>query len=573
MNSALLRQQNTLSLLSQQLSSSKQHNTLTEYTPTEAHNILDLQNGVTQKDGYISAISNVQQRLSMYDTTMTDIEKFAAQGISLATQNQTFDSTKVDNVDLQATNYLKELTNDLNQQIGGRYIYSGTRYNKAPVIDLSTVTGTPTATPTSNSALPTYDVDYNNATSFQINSTPSNNLTIGNVGIAWSTLATGGPVANVLVNGVPTALTTPVALPAAATPTALANNVATLFNAIATDPVLAGQGISQLSITAASGAVTMNFNGSTPLPVQPTTGGTAGQITWLGGPKPDGTISETFTSPAFTLTGLPTGNFKISNVSIPWSDIAAGSVTSVDVAGSPFPVTVSGLSTGGTTADLTANLASVLNQIASQVPAGSNLSTLSANATGTGVSLNWGAGTPQAVTPDGSPGGSTGEILWDLGSTPDGTVTQTPSSSIPAWTEDTALIDSGFSVQYGITSNDPAFQKLINGLRFINAAVTAGKAGNTATYQSDMQQASTLLTDALAGIQSLHSQAINNQNTMKNETDLHNQNITDLKNQLTNIQQVNLTQVGTEINLLQTQMQASYSSTASIQQLSLVKYL
>ena len=73
MNSALLRQQNTLSLLSQQLSSSKQHGTLTEYTPTEAHNILDLQNGVTQREGYNSAISNVQQRLSMYDTTMADV--------------------------------------------------------------------------------------------------------------------------------------------------------------------------------------------------------------------------------------------------------------------------------------------------------------------------------------------------------------------------------------------------------------------------------------------------------------------------------------------------------------------
>jgi flagellar hook-associated protein 3 FlgL len=142
-----------------------------------------------------------------------------------------------------------------------------------------------------------------------------------------------------------------------------------------------------------------------------------------------------------------------------------------------------------------------------------------------------------------------------------------------SYTADSAVIDSGFTVSYGISSNDPSFQRLINGLRYINAAVTAGKGGDNATYQADMQQASSMLGTSLTGIQTLHTNVAGNQNTLTQQTKTQNADITSLSDQISNIQQVDLTKVGTEINLLQTQLQASYSATASLEQLSLVKYL
>jgi flagellin-like hook-associated protein FlgL len=575
MTTSLQSEQTTLSLLSQELASGQQNNDLTAYAPTDAHNILDFQNVVAQRQSYISSIQTVQTRLSLYDTSMTDIENIAAQAQALSTENQSFSAATAANLLATSKSYLSQVTDDLNQQVSGRYIYSGTRYTVKPVIDLNTVPGAPVNTTTTPPALPPYDSQYNTATQFSVNNTPpSGTLKVGNIGIAWSQLsnnATGNVVYT--INGV--------AQPAIAVPGLINGNTATdlASNAAATLTALSGflpavDGISGLTTTAAGPDVIFAFGNTNPLPVTPDGGaGTVGDTTWLGGPLPDGTTAQLFTNPTFTVNATPTGNFSIgtgaSQVLIKWSDLAAGKVTSVMVGGVATPVTVNGLSTGGTTAELAGNLSSTLNQLAAAGIGG--LNNLTSTSTGPNVSISFGASPAETITPDAS--GLTGEITWTQGSTPDGTVTQTPSSSTAAYTADTVLIDSNFSVTYGISSDDPSFQKLINGLRFITTAVAAGQAGNPATYQADMQQASTLIASGLAGIQGLHSQVANNQNILTQETTNQNADITNLKNQLTNIQQVNLSQVGTELNLLQTQIQASYSATASIEKLSLVSYL
>jgi len=444
----LQAQQTTLSLLSQQLSSGQKSSNLTDYSPTDASNLVNFQNGILQKQAFVSGINNVQARLSSYDTTMTDMEKIASQASTLASQNAAFSATTAPNIAASATNFLKQLTDDLNQQVSGRYIYSGARYNTAPVVDLTTVSGTPSATPTTSPALPSYDTQFSNATSFTVNGStaPTGKLTIGNVAIPWSQIVAGS-ITSVYLNGSGTATTlgAAIALPnaSATTATQYAANAAAAINGVAADTtdVPGSFGISALTASPSSGTLTLNFNGTAPLSVTPNQGGTSGQITWVGG------------------------------------------------------------------------------------------------------------------------------------STPDGTVAQTPNSAASAYTADTALLDANFSISYGVSSNDPSFQKLINGMRFINSAVTAGQGGDTATYKANMQQAAVLINAGLAGLQTIHANVASNQNTLKQQVIAKNADITSLKNQITNISQVDLTQVGTELNLLQTQLQASYSSTASLQNLSLVKYL
>lgn len=447
MTNSLVAQQITLTKLSDELATSKKNSDLTDYNPTDAHNILDLQNGVTHKQSFLTSINTVQTRLSMYDSSLTDIESLSAQANSLATQNQAYDPTKVDNVQQQAVNLLRQLSNDLNLQVGGRFIYAGARYSTQPVTDLSTLTGAPAASPTTSPALPSYDSQFSNATSFTVNSAtaPTGNFNVGNVAISWSEIA-AGQITDVYLNGssTPTALGSAITLPniPASTAGEYADNLSSAINGVAADTtdVPSSFGIASLTASATNGSVTLNFNGTAPLSVTPTDG-------------------------------------------------AANTIT------------------------------------------------------------------------------------WNDPGTPDGTVAQTPNSSAPAYALDSVLIDTNYNITYGITSNDPNFQKLVNGLRFMVDAVNSGKAGDTATYQSEMTQAASLIKDAASGIQVLHSQVASNQNTLTQETTVQNADITSLTNQLDDIQKVDLTQVGTEINLLQTQLQASYSATSSLEKLSLVKYL
>jgi flagellar hook-associated protein 3 FlgL len=266
----------------------------------------------------------------------------------------------------------------------------------------------------------------------------------------------------------------------------------------------------------------------------------------------------------------------MGNTTIAWGGLEGASATSpvsIIVNGSPQTVAVAGLSTAATPTAYASNLALTLNAIAASgnASAGGVPSTLTASASTGTVTLDLGGAAPNSVTPDA--GGTSGETTWVGGSTPDGTVAQTPNSSTSAYTLDSALIDSNYSITYGVSSNDPSFQKLVSGLRFITTACAAGSAGNTALYQTDMQQAATLINAGLAGIQTLHAQVASNQNTMTQQTTTQNTDITTLKNQIADITSVDLTTVGAEINTLQTQLQASYSATATIEKLSLVNYL
>ena len=125
-------------------------------------------------------------------------------------------------------------------------------------------------------------------------------------------------------------------------------------------------------------------------------------------------------------------------------------------------------------------------------------------------------------------------------------------------------------MQYGVTSNNPAFQQLIAGLRFMQAA---GNTTDPATYKTDMGQASSLLTSALSALQAVHTTVAGNINTLTNEITVQNNAINDLTSQVNDIQQVNVTQVATELNILQTQLQASYSATGTLEKMSIVNYL
>jgi flagellin-like hook-associated protein FlgL len=313
LTSALQGQQGSLSDLSNQLSTQKKHSDLTDYSANDARNLVDLQAAATQSNAYVNVIATASTNLSIYDTTLTDLESIISQAYSLANNNPTYGVDVASNVLTQTNNYLKSVTVDLNQTVNGRYIYSGSRYHTQSVKDLSELPTTTLDTTIydDDSTLPSYDYEY--------------------------------------VEGA---------------------------------------------------------------------------------------------SPA--------------------------------------------------------------------------------------------------------------------------------SESEEAYTTDQAMIDNGYVVDYGITSNDPAIQKAVMGLRYLQAA---GKATDNTTYQSYMTQASSLLASALSQIQNLHTSVANNINVMASEKTAQQTAISNLTDRVTNIQQVDTTEIATEITSLEAILQASYSVTGSILKMSIINYL
>jgi flagellar hook-associated protein 3 FlgL len=390
LTSQLQAEQTNLAQLSEQLATGQEYTNLTDYAPSDALNLMNLQNSATQRQAYISVINTVQTRLSGYDTTMTDMESIVAQAQTLADGNPNFSATEAPSIASLAGNFLKSVSVDLNQQIGGRYIYAGSRYTTAPVADLSTL-GAPSPTIyTDGATLPAYDADA----------------------------ATGS-----------------------------------LTMAVATSP-----------------------------------------------------------SQTVTITGTP----------------ANGQSASVTVNGTTY--------TYATTASDTAD--SVATGLAALIP---------------GASVD-----------------GTNHNQIDIAGSGDTISASSNTTNAAAYATDSATIDSGYNVQYGVTSDNPAFQKLVAGLQYLQAA---GNSTDAATYQANMTQASSLLTSALTGLDALHASVADNTNTLTAETTTQNNAINDITNQVDNIQQVDITQVSTELNLLQTQLQASYSATGTIERMSIVNYL
>jgi len=389
LTSYLQAEQTTMTQLTEELATGQKYNDLTDYAPSDALNMMNLQATATQKQAYLGVITTVQARLSGYDTTMTDMESIVAQAQTLADGNQTYSAGTAASIAAEAGNYLKSVTVDLNQQIGGRYIYAGSRYTTQPVSDLSTLTETPSSTIyTDNKTLPIYDTGYS------------------------------------------------------------------------------------------ASALTMAISGQTV-----TIGGT------VGSPQ---NASVTVSGTTYTYAVQPTDTTtKIAS--------ALATEIAVNISGTS---STNGVITVGATGTITA--------------AGANVTNTAAYAT------------------------------------------------------DSATIDAGDSVQYGVTSNNPAFQQLIAGLRYIQAA---GNSTNSATYSTDMAQASSLLSTALTNLQSVHTTVADNINTLTQETTTQNTTISNLANQLSGIQSVDITQVSTELTALQVLLQASYSATGTIERMSIVNYL
>lgn len=157
--------QKLLSQLSQQLTTGKYSTNLTDYKSSDAQKLLNLTSKIGQQNGFLDIISSLTSRVKAYDKAMTGVEDSMSTAYSALLSSTTYDPDKNASIQSSIEGYVQDMVYYLNQKFGDRYIFAGTRYDTAPVVDQATILGAafipPAGTTTvASPAVPNYDVDY-----------------------------------------------------------------------------------------------------------------------------------------------------------------------------------------------------------------------------------------------------------------------------------------------------------------------------------------------------------------------------------------------------------------------------
>lgn len=158
--------QSLLSKLSQQLTTGKYSLNLSDYTTANAQKLLDFNSTINQQEGFLNVLTAISPRLEVYDSAMNGIEDTVGEAYTTIIGSGTYNPTTNATLTSQIEGYLDQIAYYLNQQVGGRYIFSGSRYGQAPVGDMQDLLENhtpPTETApylTTGNAVPAYDADY-----------------------------------------------------------------------------------------------------------------------------------------------------------------------------------------------------------------------------------------------------------------------------------------------------------------------------------------------------------------------------------------------------------------------------
>ncbi len=136
---ALIQRQNQqFDLLNFRVATGRQFQELKNFG-TQAPRILDLESEIRTRNGYVDAIGLAELNLRSYDATLARLVEVVDDVLRAAEPLSTQDANFTTNTDVLATNLLIEVEANLNLEIGDRFLYAGTRFDTAPVVDLRTL--------------------------------------------------------------------------------------------------------------------------------------------------------------------------------------------------------------------------------------------------------------------------------------------------------------------------------------------------------------------------------------------------------------------------------------------------
>lgn len=162
---------------------------------------------------------------------------------------------------------------------------------------------------------------------------------------------------------------------------------------------------------------------------------------------------------------------------------------------------------------------------------------------------------------------------------------QMPTQLDQSWGVQKVTIDDREAIPLNITSNAPAFQNLINGLRAAKTAADQSSVYSTATRDQYISLAYSCLSRALngglnpttntwdPGIRDLEAWNSENAVQLNNKAGVHNTDLSVINTRLDTLVGVDTTTVTVQLATANNQLQASYKVTASLLGMSLMNYL
>ncbi len=154
--------QSLMATLSQQMASEKKSSNLTDYSSSDAQTLMTYNAQVTQQNSYLNVMTTLSSRITTYDASLTGIENTAATATSAFATSQTYNPDTNASLAQQIQSMLSEVEGFLNQKVGDRYIFAGSRYGTKPVTDLTALPVPPTEVApytVSSPNLPSYDAE------------------------------------------------------------------------------------------------------------------------------------------------------------------------------------------------------------------------------------------------------------------------------------------------------------------------------------------------------------------------------------------------------------------------------
>ncbi len=157
--------QSMLSTLSQQLTTGKYSTNMVDYRSSDAQKLLNLTSQTSTQEGFLTVIENLMPRMTAYDQSLTGIENTVGDAYSTLLASTAYDETKNSSIQSAIRGYIEDMVYYLDQKVGERYIFAGTRYDTSPVVsadDILDPANIPPAgtTTVASPAVPNYDVNY-----------------------------------------------------------------------------------------------------------------------------------------------------------------------------------------------------------------------------------------------------------------------------------------------------------------------------------------------------------------------------------------------------------------------------
>jgi flagellar hook-associated protein 3 FlgL len=132
-----------------------------------------------------------------------------------------------------------------------------------------------------------------------------------------------------------------------------------------------------------------------------------------------------------------------------------------------------------------------------------------------------------------------------------------------------ATVDNNVTLTYGVDANDPAFEQFIRVLNFLATSPPFDQ--SNATDVANVNQATQILNQVVVQLQTLQGTNALQQGQLS--IDSHKKALSLAKGSIADITKVDAATAITQLDTLQTQLQASYQIVGILQQLSLVNYL